>query len=89
MEEVKKRINLLKKPTWTYKDILEFDTEIKSPVTALKVKERAIKEQNGGVPFGTKYVKSDSVLALYGTTREQEIKLLRELVNEECDQNDI
>lgn len=84
MEEVVKRINLLKKPTWTYKDIMEFDTEIKSSTTAIKVKDRAIKEQSGEVPFGTKYVKADSVLALYGTTREHEIRLLRELMNEEC-----
>jgi len=81
--EIAKRVNLLKKPVWTYKDIMEFDDTIKSPATAIKVKDRGIKEQNGGVSFGTKYVKVDSILALYGTSREQEIKLLKELLNEE------
>lgn len=89
MEEViTQRINLLKKPVWTYKDIIAFDEEIKSPATAIKVKNRAIKEHNGGVLYGTQYVKTDSVLALYGTSRENEIQLLKELINakEELDQ---
>jgi len=88
MEEIIKRINLLKKPVWTYKDIIEFDDEINSGATAIKVKNRAIKEQNGGVLYGTQYVKTDSVLALYGTSREKEILILKELINakEELDQ---
>ncbi len=89
-EEIVKAINLLKKPAWTYKDIMEFDNNIKSSATAIKIKNRAIKEFNGSVPFGTQYVKADSVLAIYGANRETEIKLLRELIDEKkLDQTDI
>ena len=82
MESVVNRINLIVQPVWTYKEIMQFDNTIKSPATAIKLKERAIKEKNGTTPYGTKYVKTDSVLALYGTSREEEIKVLRGLLNE-------
>lgn len=75
MESINQRINLLNKPAWTYKDIMEFDHNIKSAATAIKLKKRAVKDFNGSVPYGTQYVKSDSVLALYGSSREKEIKL--------------
>ena len=68
---------LIKKPVWTYKDIMLFDSNIKSATTAERIKKRAIKEYNGAVKFGTQYVKTDSVLALYGTSRENEMKLFR------------
>lgn len=71
---------LLSKAAWTYKDIMSYFPEIKSKATAIKIKNRAIKEQNGAVKYGIVYVKADSVLALYGTSRMQELKIMNELV---------
>lgn len=67
---------------WSYVEIMAFDPKIKSPVTAIKVKDRAIKEEKGATPYGNTYAKTDSVLALYGTTREKEVNLLKGLLNE-------
>ena len=52
-----------------------------SKATAIKIKKRAL-AQSGGVSYGDNLVKTDAVLALYGTTRETEIKLLRKLTDE-------
>ena len=78
MFECKKE--LLSKAAWTYRDIMAYFPEIKSKATAIKVKNRAIKEQNGAVKYGIVYVKTDSVLALYGTSRMQELRIINELV---------
>lgn len=78
---MKTKLDLLKLPVWTYKEIMQFDNNIKSKATAIKVKNRAIKEQNGVVKYGTKYVKTDSVLALYGTTREEELNILERCIS--------
>lgn len=80
---VEERFNLIKQPTWTYKEIMKFDNNIKSKTTAIRVKNRAIKEQNGSVKFGTQYVSTDAVLALYGTSRENELKILKGIINNE------
>lgn len=77
MERLDYLITLITKPVWTYKDIMKFDNNIKSPATAERIKTRAIKEYNGAVAFGTQYVKTDSVLALYGTNRIKELEILR------------
>ena len=66
------RAELLSMPTWTYREIMLF-TGVKSKTTAIRIKDRAISENGGAVPFGSKYVKTDSVLALYGTSRKQEL----------------
>lgn len=89
MSNAEQRIELLNKPIWTYRDIRLFDKSIKSDATALKIKRRAVVEFNGSVAYGSKYVKTDSVLSLYGTTRENEIKLLRELLNEKLQEEDV
>ncbi len=68
--------DLLLKPVWDYKDIMLY-TNVKSKTTALAIKKKAQKCFNGFVPYGTKYVKSDSVLAIYGTSREKELKLVK------------
>lgn len=78
---MKTKLDLLNLPVWTYKEIMQFDNNIKSKATAIKVKNRAIKEQNGVVKYGTKYVKTDSVLALYGTTREEELNILERCIS--------
>lgn len=67
---------LLLKPVWDYKDIMLY-TNVKSKTTALAIKKKAQKYFNGFVPYGTQYVKSDSVLAIYGTSREKELKLVK------------
>lgn len=64
-------------PAWTYHEIKEYFSNIKSKTTAIRIKQRAIKEMNGAVPYGTEYVKTDSVLALYGTTREKELSIIK------------
>lgn len=77
--ETRNKLELVQMPAWTYKEIMEYVGV--SPATAIKIKARAIKEKNGLVEFGTTYVKTDSVLALYGTSREQEIEILKRLNN--------
>ena len=71
------RAELLSMPTWTYREIMLY-LGVKSKTTAIRIKARAIKENGGGVPFGSKYVKTDSVLALYGTSRKQELACIGE-----------
>lgn len=68
------KTELLLKPVWDYKDIMEWSS-VKSKTTALAIKKKAQKYFNGHVPYGDQFVKSDSVLAIYGTSREQELKL--------------
>ena len=57
--------------------------DITSKTTAIKVKNRATKLFGGEVPYGSQYVKTDSVLRLLGSSREEELRLLKELLNEE------
>lgn len=64
---------LLLKPVWDYKDIMSY-LDVKH-TTAYEIKQRAISECDGAVRIGTQYVKTDSVLALYGTTRKQELEM--------------
>lgn len=68
---------ILERPIWTYREIMLY-LGVKSKTTAIRIKARAIKENGGGVPFGSKYVKTDSVLALYGTSRKQELACIGE-----------
>lgn len=75
------RYELVLKSTWTYKDIMEW-CEV-SKATAIKIKDRAIKEANGGVKFGSHMATVDSVLSLYGTTRDREVEILRRLLNDQ------
>ena len=67
---------LLFKPVWDYKDIMEW-TGVKSKTTAISIKKTAQSKFNGFVPYGTQFVKSDSVLAMFGTSRKEELSLLR------------
>jgi hypothetical protein len=64
---------LLLKPVWDYKDIMNY-FNVKH-TTAYTIKERAIKEFDGAVKIGSQYVKTDSVLSLYGTNRKEELKV--------------
>ena len=70
-----RKSELLETPAWTYKEIMDY-FGVKSKTTAIRIKNRAINEKDGAVPYGTKYVKADSVLALFGTSREAEKALL-------------
>jgi len=72
-----RKLDLLALPAWTYREIMLY-LGVKSKTTAIRIKARAIKENGGGVPFGSKYVKADSVLALYGTSRKQELACIGE-----------
>lgn len=74
---MKTKEELLNMAVWTYHEIMEYFPQIKSKTTAIRVKQRAIREMNGAIPYSAKYVKTDSVLALYGTSREKELSILR------------
>jgi hypothetical protein len=80
MLTVFEKMSLLSSPTWSYQEIMKYFEVCKS--TALKIKKRAIKEKNGGIKYGSNLVKTDSVLSLYGTSREHEILILNK-INEE------
>lgn len=82
---MKTSVALVLKPIWTYRDIMAY-FNIKSKTTASKIKNKAIKEHGGGIKFSTKYVKSEAVLALYGTSREREIEIYTRYENlqEDC-----
>jgi hypothetical protein len=70
MDESKKAI--LSKAVWNCKDI-----EIYcgcSRTKAYRLLNLAKDKFNGAVPLGVGYAKSDSVLALYGTSRNEEMK---------------
>ena len=64
---------LLLKPVWDYKDIMSY-FGVKTTY-ACDIKKRAINEFDGTVKIGSQYVKTDSVLALYGTSRSKELEL--------------
>lgn len=73
------RYELVLKPAWSYKDIMEW-CEV-SKATAIKIKKRA-QAISEPIPYGNNLVLSDAVLYIYGTTREREIDLLRRLNDE-------
>jgi len=70
-----KKLDLLLKNAWTYKDIKEYFNV--GTTKAINIKNRAIKEFDGVIPFSTQYVKCESVMILFGTTRESELKAIR------------
>lgn len=74
MISIEQKKDLLSKPVWSYKDIMDYRECSKA--TAISIKKRAIKEKNGGVEYGDNLVKTDSVLALYGTSRQSELEIL-------------
>lgn len=79
MIEPSQKLLLISKPSWTYQDIMSYLNVSKA--TAIKIKKRAIKECGGAVKFGDNFVLTDSVLSLYGSSRENEIKILKEITN--------
>lgn len=75
------RLKEFNKNCWSYKTIMSyFDV---SKATAIKIKNRAIKENHGGVTYGSQYASVDSILSLFGTTVSKEIKRLKEIVGNE------
>ena len=56
------KIELLSKPTWSVQEIMNWCEVSRS--TAYKIKDRAVKEFDGAIKYGTERVKTDSVLAL-------------------------
>ena len=72
-------------PVWTYHEIMQYFPHANSKTTAIKIKQRAIKEYQGSVSYGTEYVKTDSVLALIGTSREKELSILKRNNDDEKD----
>lgn len=78
---LKEKYELLSKPSWTYRDIQSY-FGIKGRSTAIRLKNRAINENCGAVVYGTQYASIDSILGLFGTTREREIEIIRKQLNE-------
>ena len=74
------RYELALKSAWSYKDIMEW-CEV-SKATAIKIKDRAIACYDGAVEYGSHLAKTESVLQMFGTTREKEIELLKRLNDE-------
>lgn len=71
---IKERIELLSKPYWNYKDISAY-FNVKT-TKAIALKNEAIQKYDGQVKYLSHYVKTNSVLAIIGTTREEEIAFL-------------
>ena len=69
---IEEKKELLLKPVWTFTDIQKY-LEC-SPQKAYQIKKKV--SEYGSVPYGKHLVKTDAVLALYGTSREQELKTL-------------
>jgi hypothetical protein len=72
---MKTKIELLSTPVWSLKDLMEY-LGVKSKTTGIKIKERAFKEHNGAVPYGSRYVKRDAILALLGTNAKKELEII-------------
>ena len=80
MVSIEKKKELLLKPVWTYTDIMDY-LDVSS-TKAFTIKKEAIKN-GGSVQYGVHYVKCDTVLKLYGTSREEELQALGKVLNEE------
>jgi hypothetical protein len=83
MATAERKRELLLKPVWNYKDIMEY-FGVKTTL-AFGIKHRALDEQDGYVKWGNGLVKTDSVLALYGTNRKQELEIIRSYENNDDD----
>lgn len=57
---------LLAKAVWNYRDVMIWDGCNKDK--AYRLIERAQNDFNGCVPYGSGYAKTDSILAIYGTS---------------------
>ena len=77
---VANKMELLSKSAWDYRDIMEYFPTIKSAPTAIAIKDRAIKEFDGGVKYGSKYATVESVLNLFGTNRDYEINTIKKML---------
>lgn len=75
------KMELLTKSAWNYKDIINYFSTVNSAPTAIAIKNRAIKEFDGAVKYGSEYASVESVLNLFGTNREYEINAMRKLLN--------
>lgn len=76
---IEDKLEILTTPAWSLKQLMSY-LGIKSRTTASRIKERAIKEYNGSVPYGNQYVKRDAILEMYGTTYEKETEILNEVL---------
>ena len=74
---MKTKQELLSTPVWGLKDLMDY-LGVKSKTTGIKIKERAHKEFNGRVPYGSRYVKRDAILSLIGTTAKHELEIINE-----------
>lgn len=68
------RKTLISKPNWTYQDIMTYFGFGKTK--ACDIKKKAIEDFGGEISYMKTMVKADSVLALLGTSREIEAKIL-------------
>ncbi|MCH4201904.1 MAG: hypothetical protein LKF69_04460 [Bacilli bacterium] len=69
------KAELLEMPIWSSKEIKEYFNC--SNTKAYEIKVKAIKAFGGQIPYNAKYIKSESVLNVFGTTRLFEMDLLK------------
>lgn len=81
-EIIATRISLLSKSAWNWRDITKYYPHIKSKPTAIKVKNMAIKNHNGTVPYGSEFATSESILNLFGSSRLEEIQKINKIILE-------
>lgn len=78
------KLEILQKPIWSYRDVMVF-AQCKEN-KAYKLIARAQREFDGSVPYGSGFAKSDSILAIFGTTRLKELEIANAL-SEKTPQN--
>jgi len=79
-EIVQTKIGLLSKSAWSYRDIMQY-FKVSAP-TATNLKNRAIETYDGTVPYGSNFATTESILKLFGTSRQREIDLLNKMILE-------
>lgn len=82
MEDLlKKKISLLTKPYWNYKDIM-FYCDVKK-TRAYGIMGECKDHHDGIIRYMGDCVTADSVMSFLGTTREKEIRIIREIYDEQ------
>lgn len=76
---ISEKVELLTTPAWSLKQLMGY-LDIKSRATGIKLKEKAINQYGGSVPYGHQYVKRDAILEMLGTDYKRELEVLNEIL---------
>ena len=74
------RKDLVAKPFWNYRDIMEYTGFKKDK--AISIFKKCIKEYEGSIKYEPSYITCESFFKYYGTTRTKELAILKGLSNE-------